>query len=154
DAHPELGNNAQLARRLGFEPDRNDDGTPVNFGPYDLVWRGRCEPCTLAELGRRVGSALGREPLVLGDANKLVSTVAWCTGGAQDMMEAAIDSGVDADRTGEAPEPTVHLATDTAPGLTAAGHRATERYGIQAPGEAVARESGVQVECLGVDNPS
>lgn len=153
DAHPELGNNAQLARRLGFEPDRNDDGTPVNFGPYDLVWRGRCEPCTLAELGRRVGSALGREPLVLGDANKLVSTVAWCTGGAQDMMEAAIDSGVDAYITGEASEPNFHLANETGTGFIAAGHHATERYGIQALGEAVAREFGIQVEFLDLDNP-
>lgn len=153
DVHPELGNNAQLALKLGFEPDRNDDGTPVNFGPSDLVWRGRCEPCTLAELGARVARALGREPMVLGAPDKRVETVAWCTGGAQDMMQAAIDSGADAYITGEVSEPNFHLAQETDTGFIAAGHHATERYGIQALGEAVAREFGVRVDFIDLDNP-
>ena len=153
DAHPVLGNNAQLALHLGFEPDRNPDGTPITFGPSDLVWRGRCEPCALAELGQRGAAALGREPLVLGDPDMPVRTVAWCTGGAQGMMEAAIESGVDAYLTGEASEPNFHLANETGTGFVAAGHHATERYGIQALGEAVAREFGIRVEFLDLDNP-
>src|SRR5690606_1217993 len=100
DAHPEWGNNAQLAKRLAFEPDLNEDGSPVNVGPSDLIWRGRCEPCSLEELGARIGTALGRKPLVLGDPGKPIRTVAWCTGGAQGMMEAAIALGVDAYITG------------------------------------------------------
>ncbi len=153
DAHAEWGNNAQLALRLGFEPDRNEDGSPVNFGPSDLMWRGRCEPCSLQELGQRIAGALGREPLVLGDPDREIRTVAWCTGGAQNMMEAAIDAGIDAYITGEASEQNFHLANESGTAFIAAGHHATERYGIKALGEAVAREFGVRVDFLDLDNP-
>lgn len=153
DAHPEWGNNAQLALRLGFEPERDEDGRPLTFGPSDLVWRGRCDPCTLAELGARIGSALGREPLVLGEPQKTVRTVAWCTGGAQGMMEAAIDCGVDAYITGEASEQNYHLAHETGTAFIAAGHHATERYGVKALGEAVASQFGIRVDFLDLDNP-
>src|SRR5690606_3650543 len=132
DAHPELGNNAQLAAKLGFEPDRYDDGAPVVFGPSDLMWRGRCEPCSLKELGQRIAEALGREPLLLGDPGKQITTVAWCTGGSKNMMDAAIESGVDVYISGEASEPNFHLANETDCAYVAAGHHATERYGIQA----------------------
>ena len=153
DAHPTLGNNAQLGQRLGFEPDRDDQGNPVTFGPGDLVWRGRCAPCTLEELGTRIEQALGRSPLLLGDPRKRIETVAWCTGGAQNMMEAAIDSGVDVYLTGEVSEPNFHLANETGTAFVAAGHHATERYGIQALGDAIASEFGVNVEFLDLDNP-
>lgn len=153
DAHPVWGNNAQLALRLGFEPDRNEDGSPVNFGPSDLIWRGSCQPCSLEELGGRVAAALGRPPLVLGKADKPIRTVAWCSGGAQGMMEAAIDSGVDVYITGEASEQNFHMAHESDTAFIAAGHHATERYGIQALGEAVAQEFGVRVDFLDLDNP-
>ncbi|MFT0849353.1 Nif3-like dinuclear metal center hexameric protein [Achromobacter sp. F4_2707] len=153
DAHPEWGNNAQLARRLGFEPELNDDGTPVNFGPGDLVWRGRCQPCTLEELGRHIERTLGRRPLLLGDPGKQIRTVAWCTGGAQNMMEAAIDCGVDAYITGEASEQNFHMAHESSTAFIAAGHHATERYGIQALGEAIAKQFGIRVDFLDLDNP-
>lgn len=153
DAHPELGNNAQLGRRLGFEPDRDADGAPLTFGPGDLIWRGRCSPCSLHQLGERIGAALGRPALALGDPDKAVRTVAWCTGGAQNMMEAAIESDVDVYVTGEVSEPNFHLANESGTAFIAAGHHATERYGIKALGEAVAREFGVSVEFVDLDNP-
>lgn len=153
DAHPELGNNAQLGRLFGFEPDRDADGAPATFGPGDLIWRGRCAPSTLGELGARVGRALGRDPLVLGDPERPVRTVAWCTGGAQNMMEAAIESGVDVYLTGEVSEQNFHMANESGTAFIAAGHHATERYGVRALGEAVAREFGVNVEFVDLDNP-
>lgn len=153
DAHPEWGNNAQLALRLGFEPDRDDTGAPINFGHGDLVWRGHCQPCTLQELGQRIGQALGRPPLVLGPAEKPVRTVAWCTGGAQGMMDDAIACEVDAYITGEASEQNFHMAQETGTAFIAAGHHATERYGIQALGEAVARQFGIRVDFLDIENP-
>lgn len=153
DAHPEWGNNAQLAHRLGFTPDRNDDGSPINFGAGDLIWRGRCEPCSLEELGRRIGLALGRQPLVLGNPEKHIQTVAWCTGGAQGMMDDAIACEVDAYITGEASEQNFHMAHESGTAFIAAGHHATERYGIQALGEAVAKQFGVRVDFLDLDNP-
>jgi len=153
DAHPQWGNNAQLASRLGFKPDLDGEGRPVTFGPSDLIWRGRCEPTSLQSLGQHIGNALGRTPLVLGTPQKEVRTVAWCTGGAQGMMEAAIECGVDAYITGEASEQNFHLANETETAFIAAGHHATERYGVQALGEAVAKEFGIRVEFLDLDNP-
>jgi len=153
DAHPEWGNNAQLGQRLGFDPDRDADGAPVTFGPGELIWRGRCQPCTLQELGAHVGKVLNRPALTLGDPHRPVSTVAWCTGGAQNMMEAAIESGVDAYISGEASEQNFHMANETGTGYIAAGHHATERYGVQALGQAIADEFGIKVEFVDLDNP-
>ena len=82
-----------------------------------------------------------------------METVAWCTGGAQNMMEAAIESGVDVYVTGEVSEQNFHLANETGTAFIAAGHHATERYGIKALGEAVAAEFGVSVEFVDLDNP-
>lgn len=153
DAHPVLGNNAQLGELLGFEPDRDATGAPQTFGPDGLMWRGRCVGGSLRQLGERIGTALGRPALTLGDPDKPVETVAWCTGGAQNMMEAAIESGVDVYVTGEVSEQNFHLANESGTAFIAAGHHATERYGIKALGEAVAAEFGVSVEFVDIDNP-
>ncbi len=153
DAHPTLGNNAQLALQLGLEVDCDADGKPITFGPSDLMWSGRCAPCSLADFGENIAKALGRRPLVLGEPAKRVSTVAWCTGGAQNMMQAAIDRGVDVYISGEASEQNFHMAHESGTAYIAAGHHATERYGIKALGEAVAREFGLRVDFLDLDNP-
>ncbi|ARP93052.1 Nif3-like dinuclear metal center hexameric protein [Bordetella genomosp. 13] len=153
DAHPQLGNNAQLARVLGLEPERVD-GAPRTCGPDGLVWLGAAPGvATLGDLARRIAERLGREPLVVGDAQHPLRRVAWCTGAAQGMLGDAIDAGVDAYITGEASEPTVHLARETGTGFIGAGHHATERYGIQALGEAVARQFGIRVDFIDIDNP-
>jgi len=154
DAHPMLGNNAQLARVLGLEPARRDDGAPLTCGPDNLVWLGSAPGvATLGELAAQVQSRLGREPLVVGDAGQPVGRVAWCTGGAQGMMADAVDAGATIYITGEASEPTTHLARETATGFIGAGHHATERYGVQALGEAVAKAFGIRVEFIDIDNP-
>lgn len=154
DAHPTLGNNAQLARVLGFEPDRDADGNPLQCGPDGLVWLGRCKPgLTLGELGNTICNALQRTPVVVGNTQQVVKRVAWCTGGAQGMMDAAIREGVDVYVTGEASEPVFHLAHESGTGFIGAGHHATERYGIQALGLAIADQFGIKVEFVDIDNP-
>lgn len=154
DAHPELGNNAQLGRILGFEPERTPEGEPVHCGPEDLIWMGRVpEGATLELLAGQVHNSLGRAPLFVGNPQQSVRRIAWCTGGAQGMMEAAVQAGADAYLTGEASEQNFHLAHETGTGFIAAGHHATERYGVKALGEAVAREFGIRVEFLDLDNP-
>lgn len=154
DAHPTLGNNAQLARVLGFVPDRDATGAPVTCGPDGLVWLGHCPQAnTLDELGRLVHDRLQREPLVVGAPKQAAHRIAWCTGAAQGMLQAAIDAGAQTYITGEASEPTFHLATEAQCGFLAAGHHATERYGVQALGEAIAREFGIQVDFIDLDNP-
>lgn len=155
DAHPEYGNNAQLARVLGLTPDRLDDGGVRTVGPEGLIWLGSPENgvTTLGELARDVARRLNREPLSVGDPAMPVRRVAWCTGAAQGWLQEAIDAGADAYITGEISEPTVHLARETGCGFLGAGHHATERYGVQALGEAIAARFGIQVDFVDIDNP-
>jgi len=153
DAHPELGNNAQLARVLGLQPERDGDALRT-CGPDGLIWLGTAPGIdTLEALTRRVAERLGRTPLVVGDAARPVRRVAWCTGAAQGMLADAVEAGADAYITGEASEPTVHLARETGTAFIGAGHHATERYGVQALGEAIARQFGIRVEFVDIDNP-
>ena len=147
DAHPELGNNAQLAQRLGWLPEGR-------FGEQDIAWHGRLEmPLDLAGLGARLAGRLGREPLVVGDASRPVRRIAWCSGGAQGYFEQAIALGVDAYVSGEISEQTVHLARESGVAYLAAGHHATERYGAAALADHLAARFGLDCRFIDVDNP-
>ena len=155
DAHPTVGNNAQLARVLGLAPALREDGTPRTCGADNLVWLGDAPGLqTLGQLGERVAERLGRPPLMVGDPDQPLARVAWCTGGAQGMLSDAVDAGASAYITGEVSESTVHLARETGVGFIAAGHHATERYGVQALGQAVAERFGITVEFVDIDNPA
>lgn len=154
DAHPTLGNNAQLARILGFEPERDSLGEPQRCGPENLIWLGSPgESQTLTLLGQTVARQLGREPLLIGEPQRPIRRIAWCTGAAQGMMEAAIIAGADAYLTGEVSEPTVHLARETGVAFIGAGHHATERYGVAALGAAIVEQFGIRCEFVDIDNP-
>jgi len=147
DAHPALGNNAQLAQRL----DLIAEGC---FGEQMLAVHGHLmEEASLGALGEKIASALGRSPLVIGDAVRRVRRVAWCTGAAQDALEQAVTLGVDAFVTGEVSERTVHLARESGVAFIAAGHHATERYGVQALGEHLANQFGLRHQYVEIDNP-
>ena len=154
DAHPALGNNVQLANVLGLVPDRDGDGHPLTTGPEGLIWLGRSrDDKTLGELGDSICKGLQRQPLIVGDLQQNLGRIAWCTGGAQGMMQAAIDAGATVYITGEASEPNFHLANETGTGFIAAGHHATERYGVRALGAAIADEFGIRVDFMDIDNP-
>ena len=147
DAHPELGNNAQLARLLGFVPEGR-------FGEQDIAWLGTlAEPCDLPSLAARVANALGRQPLVIGGDDRPIRRIGWCSGGAQGYFEPAIALGVDAYLSGEISEQTVHLARESGVAYLAAGHHATERYGVQALAGHLAQQFGIVCEFVDLDNP-
>lgn len=153
DAHEQWGNNAQLAKVLGLTPEQGEQG-PVRCGPDDLIWLGQAAGVeTLGDLGQQVSTRLAREALVIGDSAQTVQRIAWCTGAAQSMLQAAIDAGADAFITGEISEPTVHLARESGVGFISAGHHATERYGVKALGEVLAAEFGISVRFADLDNP-
>jgi len=150
DSHPQLGNNAQLARVLGFRPEGR-------FGEDDLGWTGAMEDAairTVGDLARQVEASLGRAPLVIGDPQQPVGKVAWCTGAAQGFLGDAIAAGASVYLSGEISEPTVHLARETGVAYLACGHHATERYGVQALGEHVAATFGVAHRFIDIDNPA
>ena len=109
DAHPQLGNNAQLAR-VGLAPSLRDDGAPHLWPGQSRLAGRRPGLATLGDLAARVRERLGREPLLVGDPSQPLGRVAWCTGGAQGMLADAVDAGATAYITGEVSESTVHLA--------------------------------------------
>lgn len=147
DLHPELGNNAQLAKRLGLI----EEG---RAGEQDLVCHGRLDaPQSLADFGDRIGAALNRAPLVIGDPQRRLERAAWCTGGAQGYFEQAIDLDADVYITGEISEQQVHLARESGIAFISAGHHATERYGVQALAEHVAARFGLAHRHIDIDNP-
>ncbi|KAF1044436.1 MAG: GTP cyclohydrolase 1 type 2 [Herbaspirillum frisingense] len=149
DAHPQLGNNAQLARQL-------DLSATGRFGDDDLGWLGRCNsPAvkTAADLAALIEKRLGRMPLLIGDPQQAVGDVAWCTGAAQGMLGEAIAAGASVYISGEISEPTVHLARETGTIYIAAGHHATERYGVQALGAHAAEHFGIEHQFIDIDNP-
>ncbi|PSF12901.1 Nif3-like dinuclear metal center hexameric protein [Marinobacter shengliensis] len=145
DDHPEYGNNRQLANVLNIQ-----NPTPIG----GLVWQGELsEPMTPETFGLHIARALHRQPLHVGDGPEKIKTVAWCTGAAQGFINAALNAGVDAYISGEISEPTTHTARECGIHYFAAGHHATERYGVQALGEALAREFGVKHQFIDCDNP-
>ena len=147
DAHREIGNNAQLAECLGL---RIED----SFGEQSIGLVGApTHPVTLGEFARLLENKLCRTPLVIGDPARAVRKVAWCTGAAQSMIDSAAATGADVFVTGEASEQTVHFAREANIGFIAAGHHATERYGVQALGRYLAERYGLAHEFVDVDNP-
>ena len=149
DAHPELGNNAQLARVLGLQADGRFGEQDLGFvGAGTQTWSGA------QALADHVAATLGRSVICVGDSDRPVSRVAWCTGGAQGYFEAAIAQGVDAFITGEMSEPQAHLARETGVAFLACGHHATERYGAPALAAHVAQALGLQHRFIEIDNPA
>jgi len=149
DAHPELGNNAQLAALMGWQVEGN-------FAEQAIGFHGRPASSgqTAAALARQLEQRLGRTPLLVGDATRPVQRIAWCSGGAQDWFESAIAAGADAFITGEISEPQAHLARETGVAFIAAGHHATERYGAPAVAAHVAQQLGLEHQFIDIDNPA
>ena len=152
DAHPELGNNAQLARQLGLVTQRQ-------FGEQNLISIGQPEQGEFASaqaLADHVSARLERS-VMLADGlppGRPVRRIAWCSGGAQSQFEAALEAGADAYITGEMSEPQPHYARECEAAFLACGHHATERYGVQALGADIARRCGLEHLHIDSDNPA
>jgi len=146
DAHPELGNNAQLGRLMGAQ-------AQARFGEQDLGFIGTFGEASAEALATRLSALLGRTLTWVPGDGRPIRRLAWCTGGAQGYFEAAIAAGADAFVTGEISEPQAHLARETGVAFLACGHHATERYGVQAVGEYLAQEFGIRHEFIDIDNP-
>jgi dinuclear metal center YbgI/SA1388 family protein len=149
DAHAELGNNAQLGRLLGWQAD-------ARFGEQDLGFAGPLPaPASLDAFSAQLRQRLGREVLAVPGDGRTLRRVAWCTGGAQGFFEAAIAAGADVFVTGEISEPQAHYAAETGVAYVAAGHHATERYGVQALGARLAQDfPGLRQQFIEVPNPA
>lgn len=151
DAHPQLGNNAQLGAVLGLQAD-------ARFGEQDLGFLGgRTDGQAFADgevLAAHVRQALGRPVTCVPGAAGPIRRIAWCTGGAQSYFEAAIAAGAQAFLTGEISEPQAHYARECGVTFLACGHHATERYGAPAVAGHVAQELGIAHEFVDIENPA
>lgn len=149
DVHPEVGNNVQLARRLGVQVEGPlEPGNPRSVGLVGSL----PEPMEPLDFARRVALVLQREPLLI-EAARPIRRLAWCTGAAQGYIEQAIAAGVDAYLTGEVSESTVHSARENGISFLAAGHHATERYGVQALGDYLASRFSIEHRFIDCPNP-
>jgi dinuclear metal center YbgI/SA1388 family protein len=148
DAHPEFGNNAGLAAACGWCVEGRFLEQEVGFFGSPLA------TSTLGEVARRIARALEREPLVIGDAMRPLRRIAWCSGGAQSGIEQAVELGVDAYVSGEVSEQTVHVARECGIAYIAAGHHATERFGVAALARHLADRFGIAAEFVDIDNPA
>ncbi len=151
DAHPELGNNAQLGIRLGLR-------ATARFGEQELGFLGgRSDGASFADaqaLASHLERTLGRSVVQAGHGMREIRQVAWCTGGAQSYFEDAIAAGADAFITGEISEPQAHYARECDVAYFACGHHATERYGAPAVAAHVAAQCGVGHQFIDIDNPA
>lgn len=151
DTHKELGNNAQLARQMDFE----EVASQSLNGVSDLLWQGQLkQEMTAHQFNESLNTSLGRSALWLSSAsNQPIKTVAWCSGGAQSYIEAAAELGVDAYISGEVSEQTTHQALELDIHYFAAGHHATERYGVQALARHLSEKFDISCEYVDIDNP-
>lgn len=148
DAHAELGNNAQMGRVLGWTAESR-------FGEQDLGWLGVLPAASsLDDLAAHIARTLGRSTVQVAGDGRPLRRVAWCTGGAQGYFEAAIAAGADVFVTGEISEPQAHYAAEMGVAFIAAGHHATERYGVQALGQHLAQQFGLTQQFIDVANPA
>ena len=151
DSHAELGNNAQLGRRLGLLGQSR-------FGEQDLGWLGVAADgqafVSAQALADHVSLVLNRPVTLIDSRVGAIEKIAWCSGGAQSYFEAAIAAGADAFITGELSEPQAHYARECGVAYLACGHHASERYGVQALGEHLAHQFGLVHEFIDINNPA
>jgi dinuclear metal center YbgI/SA1388 family protein len=144
DAHTTVGNNIQLAERFGIK-------NPEPIGDT-LVWQGEVDT-TLSQLANTIGQALNRTPLTFGAPDKLIKKITWCSGGAQDYVKYALEIGTDCFITGEISEQNPAIAKENNIAFIAAGHHATERYGVQALCQHLSDKFGLKYQFIDIDNP-
>ncbi len=154
DAHPTLGNNAQLGRVLGLQADAEGG----RFGDQDLGWIGARGDgqgfANVVALAQHVESALKRPVTLVNTVQREIRKIAWCTGGAQGYFEAAIAAGADVFITGEISEPQAHYARECGVAFIACGHHASERYGAPAVAAEVAAQLAIAHQFIDIDNPA
>lgn len=146
DAHAQFGNNVQLAKKLNIS-------ITGDFGGLGLVGKLN-QPMAAHSFADVINQHLNRKPLCIPGGDHLIQNIVWCTGAAQSFFEKTISLNVDAFLTGEISEPTAHIARENNIHFFAAGHHATERYGVQAVGEYIAEQLGIKHIFIDIDNPA
>ncbi|MCF6235147.1 MAG: Nif3-like dinuclear metal center hexameric protein [Gammaproteobacteria bacterium] len=148
DAHPVYGNNAQLGNMFGSSVEGRF-ASSNKLGMYGTLQK----PLSGVVFADHLAKVLDRQPLHIMGNNRPIHRIAWCSGGAQSYFEEAIALGVDAYVSGEISEHTTHMAKECGVHYFAAGHHATERYGVKVLGEHLANKYGIEHTFIDIDNP-
>lgn len=151
DVHPKLGNNAQLgillqAKHIQPVPTAEPTGV-LMLGHFNAAQ-------SLTQVAHLLEQQLHRNVLQHDAGIGDITTVAWCSGGGQGYIEQAAAAGAQLFITGEVSEQTIHISREMGIHFIAAGHHATERYGIKALGEYIAQQCDVEVQFIDIDNPA
>ena len=151
DIHPELGNNAQLAKLLNIKV----TGPLELNNPMSVAIQGEfATHKTGVDFAQDINLALSRECLhIAPPSDKPIKTIAWCSGGGQNYIELAAEQGIDAFLSGEVSEQTTHVAREMDIHFFAAGHHATERYGAKALAEYMNESLAISATFIDIDNP-
>ena len=149
DVHKTYGNNALFAKCMHWDV----TGTFDLMGVKDLGCYSEVE-LDATELTAQLTTKLQREPLYLsGGSSSKIKSVAWCSGAAQDGITTAKAMGADAYISGEVSERTYYLAKELGIHYFAAGHHATEVFGVRALGEHLADKYNLKHSFVNIDNP-
>lgn len=150
DAHNEVGNNIQLAKVCNWQ----FDGVVKHGSAKHLLYHGHlATSCSAEDFALALEKDLSRKPLSIIASDKPISKIAWCTGAAQHFIEQAIELGVDAFVSGEISENITHTAQESDIHYFAAGHHATERYGVQALGRHLEDKFSIEHQFIDINNP-
>lgn len=153
DAHPELGNNAQLVKMFGLQRSQSLQASLPLEESIGVVAEFD-QAISLSDVKSIVENALGRKVLLEAAGKSSIKTVALCSGGAQGYIEQAVEMKADLYLTGEVSEQTIHLAREYEINFIAAGHHATERYGAKAMADFIQNTLGVEACFIDIDNPA
>lgn len=150
DAHARYGNNVQLAQVCQWQT----EGVVQHGKAKNLLHYGKLAlPCSVPAFAKGLEKNLARKPLVINASGQQIASIAWCTGAAQHFIEEAAQLGVDAYISGEISENVTHIAKELDIHYFAAGHHATERYGVQALGQHLQHKFAIEHQFIDIDNP-
>ena len=151
DAHPSVGNNAQLAKLLEIskleplQPEKH-----ISIGNVGLLTK----PTSFKDFIQACEKSLGRASTYIDSGPEQVQRIALCTGAAQSMIDDAVACEADVYLTGEISEQTVHIARECGLNFISAGHHATERYGVQALGKHLSEHFDLAHQFFDINNPA
>lgn len=151
DVHHEVGNNVQLGKLFEL----NDIEPVLSQSPAGIVMKGTlARELSHCDFKQHIEHVLNRDALSEAIIDRPIKSIAWCTGGGQGYIESAYKAGCDAFVTGEVSEQTIHVARELGIDFFAAGHHATERYGVKALGEHIRQAFNLDVQFIDIPNPA
>lgn len=150
DAHPEIGNNILLAEKLGLKECRPFGDHKGQF----IGFRGNTGGVSAESVFDKIKELINEKALIYPYGKNTIDPVGIISGGAQKDVKQAVEEDLDLYLTGEVSEHIMNYVKEEGIHFAAAGHYATERFGIEALGLHLAEKFGLDVEFIDIPNPA